>query len=274
MAKLIRWLVAIWLIGAIAIAALAAVSSFADEACRSKSAEAHLQSKFKAGTGCVVLVNGAWVPSTNVQSRVVLDAVVRDCRVEVKAAFEKLELPGRPYRRETTMATSVHAADPRGVRVRRETAEFIPPERNRRIFDHEGRPPTEVIRVGDRTFMRQSQLWLEGYNWMDRDTLPSGVGSPQTPFQCLGTVAFEDKTYAGYRTIDPRQGVVVVGKIDQKEVAANVTQQLTLWRTILVDGETGLPAYQIVAFANELDHPVWKMRYTYPRDITIEAPVQ
>jgi hypothetical protein len=66
---------------------------------------------------------------------------------------------------------------------------------------------------------------------------------------------------------------VVVGKIDQKEVAANVTQQLTLWRTILVDGETGLPAYQIVAFANELDHPVWKMRYTYPRDITIEAPV-
>ena len=34
------------------------------------------------------------------------------------------------------------------------------------------------------------------------------------------------------------------------------------------------PAYQIVAFANELDHPAWKMRYTYPRDITIEAPVQ
>jgi len=87
---------------------------------------------------------------------------------------------------------------------------------------------------------------------------------------------FEGKTYIGYRKFDIddlRQGGVV-GKIDQNEAAANVRQQLTLWRTILLDGGSGLPAYQIVAFANELDHPTWKMRYTYPRDITIEAPTQ
>jgi len=127
MAKFVRWLVAIWLIGAIAIAALAAISGIADEACRSKWAEAHLHSKFKAGTGCVVLVNGAWVPSADVHTTVILDAIVNDCRAEVEAAFQKLQLPGRPYRRETTMSTSVHAADPRGVQVFREIAEFIRP---------------------------------------------------------------------------------------------------------------------------------------------------
>jgi len=249
MAGGMRWLV-VWLIAAIAIGALAAR---------------------------VLLVNEASVPSGNVHTRVVvLDAVVRDCRAEVDAAFQKLELAGQPYRRETTMATSVRAADPRGVRVFRETAEFVPSERNRRILDHEDRPPTEVIRVGERTWMRQGQLWLEGYNWMDRDILPSGVGSGSSPFRCLGTIAFEGNTYTGYQSNidDLRQWGVVLGKIDQNEAAANVRQQLTLWRTILVDGDTGLPAYCIVAFANELDHPAWKMRYTYPRDITIEPPVQ
>jgi len=113
---------------------------------------------------------------------------------------------------------------------------------------------------------------------MEQDTLPSGVGSPETLFECLGTVAFEGKTYAGYRTDhDDRPGTSVVvqgvGKISQ-EALARLRQQLTLWRTILVDRETGLPAYQIVAPANQLDSPAWKIRYTYPSDIAIEPPVQ
>ena len=58
------------------------------------------------------------------------------------------------------------------------------------------------------------------------------------------------------------------------EDLARLKQQLTLWRTILVDGQTGLPAYEIRASADQLDDPVWKVQYTYPRDITIEPPVQ
>ena len=207
-------------------------------------------------------------------------AVLADCRAEVEAAFQKLQVRGRPYRRETTMAPSVHVADPRGVRIFRETAEFIPPDRKRRILEYVGgQPPTEMVRVGERTWMRQYQAWFEGYGWVDQDTFPSGVRSTKTLFECLGTVAFEGKTYAGYRTSDdddPRQEMVVVaaGKIRQKEDLARLKQQLMLWRMILVDGQTGLPAYEVRASADQLDNPVWKVQYTYPRDITIEPPVR
>jgi hypothetical protein len=37
-------------------------------------------------------------------------AVLADCRAEVEAAFQKLKMPGRAYRRVTTMASSVHVA--------------------------------------------------------------------------------------------------------------------------------------------------------------------
>ena len=74
---------------------------------------------------------------------------------------------------------------------------------------------------------------------------------------------------------DRREMVVVaVGKIGQEEDLVRLRQQLTLWRTILVDVETWLPSYQIVAGANQLDTPVWKMHYTYPSDIRIEPPMQ
>jgi hypothetical protein len=109
--------------------------------------------------------------------------------------------------------------------------------------------------------MHQDQQWLEGYSWMDQDTFLSGVGSAQTLFECLGTVVFEDKTYTGYWANDRLPGIhVAVGKI------------VELGRTLLVDGRTGLPAYEIFAPASQLDSPVWKIQYTYPRDIMIEPP--
>jgi hypothetical protein len=178
------------------------------------------------------------------------------------------------------MASTVHVADLRGVRIIAETAEFIPPDRKRRILEYVGgQPPTDMMRVGERTWMRQYEAWFEGYGWVDQDIFPSGVGSTKTLFECLGIVAFEGKTFAGYRTSDdndPRREMVVVavGKIGQQEDLARLRQQLTLWRTILVDVETGLPSYQIVAGANQLDTPVWKMHYTYPSDIRIEPPMQ
>src|SRR5262249_14579046 len=52
-----------------------------------------------------------------------------DCRAEVEIAFQKLQMPGRAYRRVTTMASIVHVADTRGVQVFRETVEFILPDR-------------------------------------------------------------------------------------------------------------------------------------------------
>src|SRR5215468_5488537 len=69
-------------------------------------------------------------------------ATLADCRAEVEAAFQKLQMPGRAYRRVTTMTSVVHVADSRGLQVRGETAEFILPDRKRRIVDYVGDQPS------------------------------------------------------------------------------------------------------------------------------------
>jgi hypothetical protein len=100
---------------------------------------------------------------------------------------------------------------------------------------------------------------------MDKDILLSGVWSHRMSFECLGEVVFEGKIYTGYGANDPTTVMIVVGsgKPGPK-----------LRRTILVDGQTGLPIYEIFAAASELDSPIWKIQYTYPRDIKIEPPAQ
>jgi hypothetical protein len=191
-------------------------------------------------------------------------AALADCRAEVEAAFQKLQMPGRAYRRVTTMTSVVHVADSRGLQVRGETAEFILPDRKRRIVDYVGdQPSSEWIRVGERTWMHEGQQWLEGYVWMDKDIFLSEVWSHRMSFECLGEVVFEGKTYAAYEANDPTTARIVVrlGKPGPK-----------LRRTILVDRQTGLPMYEIFAGVPQLDSPIWKIQYTYPRDVTIEPP--
>jgi hypothetical protein len=54
--------------------------------------------------------------------------------------------------------------------------------------------------------------------------------------------------------------------MQQEERLAKLKKQPTFWRTILVDPDTGLPAYQNDALANQLDSPLWKMHfYVSPR---------
>src|SRR5262249_59926775 len=78
-------------------------------------------------------------------------AALADCRAEVEAAFQKLQVPGRAYRRVTTMTSVVHVDDSRGLQVRGETAEFILPDRNRRMVDNiDNKPSSHRIRVGNR----------------------------------------------------------------------------------------------------------------------------
>jgi hypothetical protein len=192
-------------------------------------------------------------------------AALADCGAEVEVAFQKLQMPGRAYRRETTMASNVHVADTRGIQVFRETVEFILPDRKRRILDYVGdQPSSEWIRVGERTWVHEGQQWLEGYAWMDKDILLSGVWSHRMSIECLGAVVFEGKTYTGYGANDPTTASIVVG----------LGEVPKLRRSFLVDGQTGLPIYEIFADANQHDSPIWKIQYTYPRDITIEAPVR
>jgi len=74
-------------------------------------------------------------------------------------------------------------------------------------------------------------------------------------FNCLGDVTFEGKSYRAYQTTPEK---VATGE--------------TLARTIYVDPETGLPAFNIVGPPEVGSDPVVKGVFTYPSDIKIEKP--
>lgn len=219
-------------------------------------------------------------------------AVSADCRGEVEAAFQKLEKPDRPYRSEVTMGTY------------RETIEFIPPDRVRRIVDTAnwmqaipgsanwvrrflaylaGPDPIETIQIGDRTWTHVKTKWLEYQSApkISPTGFPPLETTSETTFACLEAVAFEGKMYVGYQvSFRPTRGAVVVergasmSKTQEEEIAKAVKQAPPIWRTVLVDRETGLPANHIISDTNQLDRPTSTTRYTYPNDLTIEPPAQ
>jgi hypothetical protein len=209
-----------------------------------------------------------------------------------EAAFQKLEKPDRPYRSEVTVG---------GYRA---TIEFIPPDRVRQIVDSAnnwlqgipdsanwlrrilayfaGRDPFETIQIGNRTWKRVNRKWLE-YGSAPKISptgLPPLEMTSETAFACLEDIAFEGKTYAGYRISSPVTGAAVVVQSGadiskrQEEVARALKNAPPIWRTILIDRETGLPENQILSDKDQLDSPISKIHYTYPSDLTIEAPAQ
>src|SRR6516162_8028464 len=135
-------------------------------------------------------------------------AVRADCRSEVEAAFQKVEMPDRPYRSEMTIT----GPDLTLSQAHRETTEFIPPDRMRRIADSPywlvrllfyfmGQGPIETIRIGDRTWERVDKKWVESPYGpkFPQETFPFKALPSHTAFACLEAVRFEGRTYAGYQ---------------------------------------------------------------------------
>jgi hypothetical protein len=93
-------------------------------------------------------------------------------------------------------------------------------------------------------------------------------------FECLGMVEFEGTTYIGYRNRFVWETRIAAAAFS----APSETRQQELsrkpqgWRTVFVDRESMLPAYDLVSREYQLDNPSHKVQYTYPIDIKIEPP--
>jgi len=74
-------------------------------------------------------------------------------------------------------------------------------------------------------------------------------------FNCLGDVTFEGKAYRAYQTTPE--------KIASGDMLA---------RTIYVDPDTGLPAFNIVGAPDGSGDPLVRSTFSYPTDIRIEKP--
>jgi hypothetical protein len=170
----------------------------------------------------------------------------------------------------------------------RQIAEYVPPDRMRE-FTTIGAPgygTTELIRIGARAWSNEIgwREWESGLAQsiydrgagMDVSVWPDRAVPERTAFECLGRVEFKGTSYVGYRAkLD--KVTTTIGPLSVAELQRLLTQVRQMpqeWRTVFLDEQSALPAHDLIAEENKLDHPRSKVQYTYPGDIKIEPPVQ
>jgi hypothetical protein len=208
-------------------------------------------------------------------------AAREDCRDEVAAAFELRKISGRPYREEMTVTTDRSTFH--------ETVEFVPPDQMRLSNNNMWIMNEYYIQIGQRAWANWSPFpwgWSEEYpdpRFMQMKLRTSedfaAVPNVTSPvFECLGRVEFEGTAYLGYRARLERRIIAfasngALSETRKRELDSRLEQMPQAWRTIFVDPESRLPAYELVAQGNQLRNPSSNVRYTYPNNIAIKPPL-
>jgi hypothetical protein len=210
-------------------------------------------------------------------------AAQKECRDEVAAAFERLKTSGRPYRNETTATVDGQTF--------RKTLEFVPPDQMRLSDNSLWVMNAYYIRIGQRAWANWSPFpwgWSEEYPDPRYIQMKLGANDPfsavlsnSSPiYECLGRVEFEGTAYFGYRARLTWTIVGVNGTFNgtlseaQKRELDRKRQELPQeWRTVFVDPESRLPAYELMAQEDQLGNPSSKVQYVYPNNIDIEPPL-
>jgi len=210
------------------------------------------------------------------------------CRDEVTAAFDRLRTSGRPYRKEVMSDVSGYSAA--GDRqIFHGTAEFLPPDRMRESYyittNGVAGWTDATVRVGQRVWSNWGPFFWGWREWepillRGAQSVLADIPVPaDAVFECLGRIEFEGTPYLGYRTRIDRMITVIVphnGTLSdarQQELARKFQQMPQEWRTVFVDPQSALPAYDLAAQKDQLDNPTRKVQYTYPNIIKIGPPV-
>jgi len=191
---------------------------------------------------------------------------VSECQREVEAAYQKLETSG--YRMETMSVVSTH-------RTSHLTVEFAPPDRMRIVDSGIIGPELEGIKIGNRAWFRMEGPWREQPDGLGLFTIFKS-GPDGMTFACLGPVALAGKTHAGYRGRGGNPKPAMHSMVPREialEIESERRERPQLLHTVLVDRDTGLLAYEILAPENELDRPKIRTHYAYDH-ITIEPPTR
>lgn len=179
------------------------------------------------------------------------------CKDEVIAAFSKQRSLGA-YR-----MVAQRMSESGQVEV---TEEYLPPDRMRHVIVAEGQPaPLETVLVGMRAWSRQGRKWEELMPAIAHTIIAQVKAATAVPptdvgaFECMGKGAVDGKEYLAYRSVE------------KPGSAPNGPGGTPVHRTLYVDPETGLPAYNIVAEEKEGSEPIFKGTYSYPTDLVIEG---
>lgn len=174
-----------------------------------------------------------------------------DGRAEVEAAFVKQH--EKPWR------TRILSTSDAGV-PQEQVYDYQPPDRMHRTVVV-GDQKVETIGVGRWAWTADGGAWQEldaPYARVVVTHMHATLAPPKASadFTCLGEVAYEGKTYLGYQTTPE--------KMDDGKMIA---------RTIYVDPETGLPAFNIIGAPDGSGEPLMKEEHSYPDGINIIPPV-
>jgi hypothetical protein len=184
-------------------------------------------------------------------------AAAADCSGEVVAAFQK---------QRTSKAFRVSMAQPTAEGDVEMTVDYMPPDRMLQTVKSPAMPGAQqTMLVGNRAFAGTEGAFEEllpqfTQSIMSEFNAAMGTtGKEIGSFECLGKAQYEGREYVIYRALD-------------KVAPAGTPADKILARTIYVDPESGLPAYNVVATVSGGERPVIKAAYSYPADMVIEAP--
>lgn len=172
-----------------------------------------------------------------------------DGKTDVEAAFTAQHK--RTWRTETASKSDTGVAQS-------QTFDYQPPDRiYRKVVS--GEESAETIGIGKVAWSNEGAGWQElkaGLADIVRTHMQGAFAPPQVSveFKCLGPVTYDGKSYIGYQTTPE--------KVDDKELA----------RTILVDPESKLPVFNLVAKPDLSGETLMKEAYSYPT-INIEKPL-
>lgn len=183
-------------------------------------------------------------------------AMADDCSKDVLAAVEK-QRTSKAFRVAMTQGTAEGPVDM--------TVDYMPPDRMLQTVTGKHMPgPQQTMLVGGRAFAGTDGAYEELLPHFAQSIAAefiTAVGKPTNvgQFECAGKQTFEGKEYLAYRATD-------------KDAKPGANPDETMARTIYVDEDTGLPAFNVVAAVSGKGDPALKVTYSYPTDLVIEAP--
>ena len=188
-----------------------------------------------------LLACGAFVPAAH----------ACDGRAEVEAAFVK--------QHENPWRTRIVSESDAGLE-QEQVFDYQPPNRMHRTVKV-GDQVVETIGVNRWAWSADNGAWGEMEAPHARVVAIHILNTFQPPkasvdFKCLGAVSYEGKTYLGYQS-PPETGA----------------DGAVLARTIYVDPETRLPAFNVVGTPDGSGETVHREEFSYPTDINIIPPM-
>ena len=183
-------------------------------------------------------------------------ALADDCSKDVLAAVEK-QRSSKAFRVSMTQGTVEGPVDM--------TVDYLPPDRMlQTVTAKHMAGPQQTMLVGTRAFAGSDGAYEELLPQFAQSVvseMANAVGKPDHmgTFECVGKQTVDGKELLAYRAVD-------------KDAKPGANPDETLARTIYVDPDSGLPAYNIVAAVSGKGEPALKVTYSYPTELVIEAP--